>query len=248
MPPDAAPLYRTFRQLFPPSVDLKMPRSSLLTPYFPKSATNTMFGFVGWMRMREIASEFPKPTFVQVFPASVDLYTPSPGWMSPRMHDSPMPMKTTFGSVALTATAPTDELWICPSVMFAQCSPPSVVFQSPPPVAPRSVARAGSAGGTDPPERHPASDAIRAIEKTMPNRERDIGPDPRQVGGDASIITSRLTTPTQGKPRWPRRSRRRERNRRWPPRRRRQGQSPPGSRGTRRSTGISRVSPPRNAT
>src|ERR1035437_2894868 len=137
MPPDAGPLYRTLRQLFPPSVDLKMPRSSLLTPYFPKSATNTMFGFVGWMRMREIASEFPKPTFVQVFPASVDLYTPSPGWMSPRMHDSPMPMKTTFGSVALTATAPTDELWICPSVTGAQCSPPSVVFQSPPPVAPK---------------------------------------------------------------------------------------------------------------
>jgi hypothetical protein len=26
------------------------------------------------------------------FPASVDLYTPSPGWMSPRMHASPVPM------------------------------------------------------------------------------------------------------------------------------------------------------------
>src|ERR1017187_3912994 len=137
MPPDSGPLYRTLRQLLPPSVDLKMPRSSLLTPYFPKSATNTMFGFVGWMRMREIASEFAKPMFVQVLPASVDLYAPSPGWISPRMHDSPVPMKTMFESLALTATAPTDELWIWPSVTGTQCSPPSVVFQSPPPVAPK---------------------------------------------------------------------------------------------------------------
>src|SRR4051812_2502228 len=56
--------------------------------------------------------------------------------MSPRMHDSPMPMKMMFGSVSETATAPTDELRICPSVMLFQETPPSVVFHSPPPVWP----------------------------------------------------------------------------------------------------------------
>ena len=53
------------------------------------------------------------------------------------MHDSPMPMKTMSGLVSETATAPTDELWIWPSVTGAQFSPPSVVFHSPPPVAPK---------------------------------------------------------------------------------------------------------------
>ena len=36
-----------------------------------------------------------------------------------------------------TATAPTDELVIRPSVTGAHYAPPSVVFQSPPPVAPK---------------------------------------------------------------------------------------------------------------
>jgi hypothetical protein len=42
--------------------------------------------------------------------------------------------------------------------------------------------RAGSAGGRVPLERHPARVAIRAIEKTTPNRARDIKPDPRRMG------------------------------------------------------------------
>ena len=36
-----------------------------------------------------------------------------------------------------TATAPTEELAIWPSVTGFQVVPPSVVFQSPPPVAPK---------------------------------------------------------------------------------------------------------------
>src|SRR5471032_497943 len=36
-----------------------------------------------------------------------------------------------------TATAPTDELVICPSVTGAHFAPPSVVFQRPPPTAPK---------------------------------------------------------------------------------------------------------------
>jgi hypothetical protein len=35
-----------------------------------------------------------------------------------------------------TATAPTEELWIWPSVTGVQVAPPSVVFHKPPPVAP----------------------------------------------------------------------------------------------------------------
>src|SRR6478609_844309 len=96
-----------------------------------------MFGSVGWMRIFEIASEFLKPTCFHVLPASLDLYTPSPGMMLPRMHDSPMPMNTTSGFDSDTATAPTDELLIWPSVMGAHFIPPSVVFQRPPPTAPK---------------------------------------------------------------------------------------------------------------
>src|SRR3954447_12878243 len=61
--------------------------------------------------------------------------------MFPRMHDSPMPMKTTSGLDSETATAPTDELWICPSVTGNHVSPPLVVFHSPPPVAPKYASR-----------------------------------------------------------------------------------------------------------
>src|SRR6185295_421053 len=96
-----------------------------------------MSGFVGWIRIFEIASELAKPMCVHVFPASVDLYIPSPGMMLPRMHDSPMPMNTMSGLDSDTATAPTDELLICPSVTGAQFSPASVVFHSPPPTAPK---------------------------------------------------------------------------------------------------------------
>src|SRR6185437_4997322 len=42
-----------------------------------------------------------------------------------------------FGSLSATATAPTDALRICPSVTLVQVAPPSVVFHSPPPVAPK---------------------------------------------------------------------------------------------------------------
>src|SRR3954463_12748717 len=89
------------------------------------------------MRILEMASELPKPTCVHVLPASVDLYTPSPGRMLPRMHDSPIPIQTTSGFVSDTATAPTEALCSCPSVTGIQFSPPSVVFHNPPPVAPK---------------------------------------------------------------------------------------------------------------
>src|SRR4051812_9167228 len=57
--------------------------------------------------------------------------------MLPRMHVSPVPMKTRSGFDSLTATAPTDALWIRPSVTGAHVSPPSDVFLNPPPTAPK---------------------------------------------------------------------------------------------------------------
>src|SRR5205823_2937498 len=57
--------------------------------------------------------------------------------MLPRMHDSPVPTKTMSGVDSETATAPTDELVIWPSVAGAQVCPLSIVFQSPPPAAPK---------------------------------------------------------------------------------------------------------------
>src|SRR4051794_13581113 len=61
--------------------------------------------------------------------------------MLPRMHDSPIPMKTTSGFDSETATAPTDELLICPSVTGPHVWPPSTVFHRPPPTAPKYASR-----------------------------------------------------------------------------------------------------------
>ena len=61
--------------------------------------------------------------------------------MLPRMHDSPMPMQTMSGFESDTATAPTEELVIRPSVTGAQLLPASVVFHRPPPVAPKYASR-----------------------------------------------------------------------------------------------------------
>src|SRR5215207_7349506 len=57
--------------------------------------------------------------------------------MLPRMQDSPMPIQTTSGFDSETATAPTDELVIRPSVTGAQVLPASMVFHRPPPTAPK---------------------------------------------------------------------------------------------------------------
>ena len=87
--------------------------------------------------MFAMASDSENPTCSHVSPASRLRYTPSPGMMLPRMQVSPVPMKTRSGSVSETATAPTEADVILKSVTGHQFSPPSVVFHSPPPVAPK---------------------------------------------------------------------------------------------------------------
>src|SRR5687767_8040595 len=73
---------------------------------------------------------------VQVRPPSVVLYAPSPCMMLPRNCTSPMPTYTTSGFCSHTPIEPTDELVKWRSLMARQVVPPSVVFQTPPPVAP----------------------------------------------------------------------------------------------------------------
>src|SRR5688572_5396457 len=54
-----------------------------------------------------------------------------------------------------TATAPTDELVILPSVTGSHVVPPSVVFQSPPPVAPKQYSNGRAAEPATPIDRPP---------------------------------------------------------------------------------------------
>src|ERR1019366_2627034 len=81
--------------------------------------------------MREIAWVSPRPMCFHVLPASVDLYTPSPCMMLPRSSVSPMPRYTTSGFDSATATAPTDELSICPSVTGRHVVPADVIERPP---------------------------------------------------------------------------------------------------------------------
>ncbi len=78
-----------------------------------------------------------RPRCDHVLPASVERYTPSPCDTLPRMQLSPIPTYTTFGSAEAMPTAPTDARLKNPSVVFSQYTPPSWVFQIPPPVDPK---------------------------------------------------------------------------------------------------------------
>ncbi len=68
-----------------------MPRSAFGPQTCPCAATYTMSGFSGWMRTRAIWRVSRRPTFFQVRPPSVDLYTPSPCETLPRIGASPVP-------------------------------------------------------------------------------------------------------------------------------------------------------------
>ena len=88
--------------------------------------------------MLEMARVSPSPMWVQLRPASVERYTPSPcEVVTPRTACSPMPTHTTFGSDSATATAPTDPVAKWPSLTLSHVMPASVVFHTPPPVAPK---------------------------------------------------------------------------------------------------------------
>src|SRR5688572_27610986 len=78
--------------VFPPSVDRYTPRSGVPFQRSPCAATYTRSGFCGCTRTAAICLVVSRPARVQVLPASVLLYTPSPyddDW--PRMACSPVP-------------------------------------------------------------------------------------------------------------------------------------------------------------
>ena len=77
-----------------------------------------------------------RPIFVHVLPPSVERYIPSPGETLPRIGDSPVPTYTTLGSDGATAMAPIEPAVRNLSAIGRHVRPPSVVFQTPPPVAP----------------------------------------------------------------------------------------------------------------
>src|SRR5437870_46711 len=104
----------------PPSVDRKMPRSDSASlfaapprprpprpPPAPCAATSTVLGSRGMTTIAPMYCDARSPTFVQVFPASVDLNTPFPA-VNDHPDALPVPTYTMFGSDGATATAPID--------------------------------------------------------------------------------------------------------------------------------------------
>src|SRR5690242_16040753 len=84
-------LYNTFWKVLPPSVERKMPRSGFGPYGWPIAATNSRSGVCGSTITCEIFWVSRRPRCVQVLPASVDLYMPSPMVPSGRMMPSPLP-------------------------------------------------------------------------------------------------------------------------------------------------------------
>src|SRR5919108_4497765 len=100
--------------------------------------------------------------------------------MLPRMQVSPVPMYTTSGFDSDTATAPTDVDPIWPSVTGSQSLPPFMVFQRPPPTAPKYASCGRPFTPLTPIERPPLSGPIsrhryvrRMSESSAATRGRD---------------------------------------------------------------------------
>src|SRR5256885_768810 len=122
-------------QVVPPSSERNNPPESASTSAQTRS----------WSKGETASPSFPmiplgRPLLrvisVQLSPPSVALYSPSPGERLPRSGDSPVPAYPTLGSDGATATAPTDPAVKNLSEAGCQVSPPSAVFQTPPPVPP----------------------------------------------------------------------------------------------------------------
>src|SRR5690348_9430991 len=84
--------------------------------------------------MRAMRSVFSSPMRVQLSPPSVVLYTPSPTPTLLRVHDSPVPTHTVFGSFGLTRMAPMDG--VSRSNTGFQVVPASRDTHTPPPALP----------------------------------------------------------------------------------------------------------------
>src|SRR5579862_924908 len=121
----------TFRQVFPPSLVLKTPRSSLSFHRCPMAQAYTTLPSLGSIRILAICSESVSPTFFQFSPPSTDLYTPSPIDTLLRSQPSPLPTQTILELEGSMATVPVD----CTSGRSKtglNVVPPLMDFQMPP--------------------------------------------------------------------------------------------------------------------
>src|SRR5215212_4755268 len=85
--------------------------------------------------MRPMCSDFLSPTLVQLFPPSIDLYTPSPYATTRCALFSPVPTHTTFGLLLSIVITPIEnDPW--PSKIGEKEIPPFVDFHTPPAAAP----------------------------------------------------------------------------------------------------------------
>jgi hypothetical protein len=93
-------------QVRPPSSVRYRPRSSFAPHSCPIAATNTRLLFVGSITMRPMCADSRSPTFVNVVPPLVLLYTPSPQLELCRLARSPVPTHTMLVSRWSSAIAP----------------------------------------------------------------------------------------------------------------------------------------------
>src|SRR6185503_4434415 len=85
----------------------------------------------GSMTIRPMCSDSLSPVFVQLFPPSIDLYTPSPYATTRWALFSPLPTQTTLGFFGSMATVPMEKE-PSPSKTGVKLMPALVVFQTPP--------------------------------------------------------------------------------------------------------------------
>src|ERR1041385_307066 len=90
-----------------------------------------MSELLGSIRTFPMWFEFLSPLLLQLFPPSVDLYTPSPYPTLRWLLFSPVPTHTTRGFFGSTATVPI-EYDACASNTGVQVVPAFTVFQTPP--------------------------------------------------------------------------------------------------------------------
>ena len=127
----------TLFHVLPPSAERYTPRIGLGPKAWPNAAAYTRSALPGWTTIFAICPASRSPARVHVLPPSVERNMPSPGDTLPRSVCSPVPTYTTLGSASATATAPMEPALSWPSPNGRHDSPPSVVFHTPPPVAPK---------------------------------------------------------------------------------------------------------------
>src|SRR6185437_4963287 len=114
----------------------------------------------------------------------------------PRMSASPVPMYTTSGFEADTATAPTEALVIWPSVTGCHDSPAFVVFHNPPPTAPKYASFGWPTTPLTAIDRPPRSGPTLRHLYVFQMAESTGGGDPGRTGPWRPLYSAPLPSPT----------------------------------------------------